>query len=41
MGKYVPLKFLFNEELAGKMADSICKYDPNFSKKKLRSFCNM
>ncbi|MCT4571646.1 DNA alkylation repair protein, partial [Bacillus thuringiensis] len=25
MGKYVPLKFLFNEELAEKMADSICK----------------
>ena len=35
MGKYVPLKFLFNEELAEKIADSICKYDPNFSKKTL------
>ena len=33
MGKYVPLKFLFNKELAEKMADSISKHDPNFSKK--------
>ncbi|PGV51814.1 hypothetical protein COD89_29425 [Bacillus thuringiensis] len=33
MGKYVPLKFLFNEELAEKIADSICKHDPNFSKR--------
>ncbi|WP_368935992.1 DNA alkylation repair protein [Bacillus sp. SH8-8] len=32
MGKYVPLKFLFNEELAEKIADSICKHDPYFSK---------
>ena len=32
MGKYVPLKFLFNEELAEKIADSICKHDPCFSK---------
>lgn len=35
MGKYVPLKFLFNEELAEKMADSISKHDSNFSKKTL------
>lgn len=33
MGKYVPLKFLFNEELAEKMADSISKHVPNFLKK--------
>ncbi|TKI91978.1 DNA alkylation repair protein, partial [Bacillus cereus] len=33
MGKYVPLKFLFNEKLAEKMADSICKHDPTFSKR--------
>ncbi|MED1404790.1 hypothetical protein P4U07_18540, partial [Bacillus mycoides] len=33
MGNYVPLKFLFNEELAEKMADSISKHVPNFSKK--------
>ncbi len=33
MGKYVPLKFLFSEELAEKIADSICKHDPNFSKR--------
>lgn len=33
MSKYVPLKFLFNEELAEKMADSICKHDPTFSKR--------
>ncbi|PEM50275.1 DNA alkylation repair protein [Bacillus wiedmannii] len=33
MGKYVPLKFLFNEELAEIMADSICKHDPNFPKR--------
>ncbi|KPU56188.1 DNA alkylation repair protein [Bacillus wiedmannii] len=33
MGNYVPLKFLFNEELAEIMADSICKHDPNFSKR--------
>ena len=32
MVKYVPLKFLFNEELAEKIADSICKHDPYFSK---------
>ncbi len=30
MGNYVPLKFLFSEELAEKIADSICKHDPNF-----------
>ncbi|MCU5330782.1 DNA alkylation repair protein [Bacillus wiedmannii] len=33
MGNYVPLKFLFNEELVEIMADSICKHDPNFSKR--------
>lgn len=35
MGKYVPLKLLFNDELAEKMADSICKHDSTFSKKTL------
>ncbi|AJH76468.1 DNA alkylation repair enzyme family protein [Bacillus cereus ATCC 4342] len=43
MGKYVPLKFLFNEELAEKMADSICKHDPTFSKRNFVSSvtCNV
>lgn len=32
MGKYVLLKFLFNEELVEKIVDFICKYDFYFFK---------